>query len=360
MEYFWLTDVPMTEAPSGTVLFGGIDDTKYQGPLISVPLVPNPVQPDFPFYAAQLTDVSAQSPEGTTSLTAPTWDQNDPIYAVLDSGSTDMMLPADAASALYSYVGATLVTTEESTEAMVPCNLTTAELVFTFTFGGPGGPRINVPISDLISPRTVGSAGDNYTDGTPACSLAVSSGSDYTIILGDVFLRSAYVVYDPDNQQVALAQSNLTSTAESNVQEILPGPNGIPGVVASMPILPWNIPLLRAQSTVQPPTQTLTATASVFPMKASVTAQGPPGALWSGSGVAIPTERYGSPARTATGSLPTLTAVGRRNVIPLRRRIPSQASTPTPSPSKNAAPGRRMGIATMGLAVLGVCVLIVL
>jgi hypothetical protein len=43
-------------------------------------------------------------------------------------------------------------------------------------------------------------------------------------LLGDTFLRSAYVVYDLDNNEIAMAQANLNST-DTNVQELTESSN---------------------------------------------------------------------------------------------------------------------------------------
>ena len=53
--------------------------------------------------------------------------------------------------------------------------------------------------------------------------------SNFTL-LGDTFLRSAYVVYDMTHHQVGLAQANLNSTA-STVVELSAAAPGLPRVV---------------------------------------------------------------------------------------------------------------------------------
>jgi len=47
-------------------------------------------------------------------------------------------------------------------------------------------------------------------------------------VLGDTFLRSAYVVYDLENNRISLAPTVFNATA-SNVKEIASGPDGVPG-----------------------------------------------------------------------------------------------------------------------------------
>ncbi len=49
-------------------------------------------------------------------------------------------------------------------------------------------------------------------------------------VLGDTFLRSAYVVYDLGNNQISLAATNFNATT-SNVQEIGTGSGAVPDAV---------------------------------------------------------------------------------------------------------------------------------
>jgi hypothetical protein len=46
-------------------------------------------------------------------------------------------------------------------------------------------------------------------------------------VLGDTFLRSAYVVYDLENNEISIAQTNFNATTE-NIQEIQKGADGVP------------------------------------------------------------------------------------------------------------------------------------
>lgn len=130
----------------------------------------------------------AQSPAGVTSFPASNWNQSDPIFAVLDSGSTVTLLPPDTVNAIYAYLGVTYDQTPGGN--MLPCDRVTAEALFTFSFGGSGGPRINVPISDFIMPRDPGTEPLKSEDGTPGCMLSVIVAQDYRSILSDSFTFS--------------------------------------------------------------------------------------------------------------------------------------------------------------------------
>ena len=61
-------------------------------------------------------------------------------------------------------------------------------------------------------------------------------------MLGDTFLRSAYVVYDLDNNQISIAPTNFNATS-SNIREITTGTNAVPdstivpNAVSSIPVV---------------------------------------------------------------------------------------------------------------------------
>ncbi len=270
-------------------------------------------------------------------------------------------------TAIHSYLGATFI---EENVAAIPCNRTTAESVFSFSFGGSRGPKINVPISEFVVPREATLENFTFSDGTPACTLSIVPSHSYQAVLGDSFLRSAYVVYDIDNQQIALAQSNLVSTADSIIREITP--DSIPGTGACMPALPWNMPALQALDTGSPTStaagaatstmnsaaisSSLRALGSTLPlMQGSVTAVGPAGAMWTGAGIPIPSGRYGAPARTGTNAVRGPTGTGLPTGFPLRRRTPTQISPPIVSVASGAAMEKGIGMFVVLSAVVGVC-----
>jgi hypothetical protein len=73
--------------------------------------------------------------------------------------------------------------------------------------------------------------GATFDDGEAICALFVDSvvnDSSGSIILGDSFLRSAYVVYDLENNEIAIGQTVFNATS-SNIKVIPPG-TGLPGV----------------------------------------------------------------------------------------------------------------------------------
>ena len=260
-------------------------------------------------YAIELTSLTGSSPSGCDVSLMP--NSKDVVYTVLDSGSSQSTLPPSLIPALYSYLGAT---NDPSTvanlggSAAVPCNLSTAAATINFGFGGENGPTISVPVSDFVAPHDHFTRNLQYADGTPACLVSVTPAEEPSAILGDDFLRSAYVVYDLEDKTIALAQSNLAPTGDSDIEEIQPGALGVPGVESEVP----NISIdqgqyssefasisatasLRAENPV--PTQSdFSGTLTVLPTEGSITAQGPvaTGTVASG-GNGIGTSGTGTP-----------------------------------------------------------------
>ena len=69
------------------------------------------------------------------------------------------------------------------------------------------GVHITVPYSEIIYPyglpANIGYV--NADDGSPLCYLGLIGTDGSILLLGDTFIRSAYVVYDVDHLQVLMA-----------------------------------------------------------------------------------------------------------------------------------------------------------
>ena len=215
----WLNDL---ESSTGSLLFGGVDSGKYQGALTRLQLYPTKDEKTVDEFAVALTSVTAVSKSGTDKLGSSSF----PAAVVLDAGATLSFLPPDLANQMYQEVGATVDST--TGKAAVPCSYTNAGGYFAFGFGGAGGAVINVSMTELV----LGIVG-NYTSGPHAGQTAcrfgvVAAAEGQTLILGDTFLRSAYVVYDLINSEVALAQTK-PNTTDSNISAFASLSATIPG-----------------------------------------------------------------------------------------------------------------------------------
>ncbi|KAE9975025.1 hypothetical protein EG328_003501 [Venturia inaequalis] len=198
----WLNDL---DANTGSILFGGVDSDKYKGSLSTVPIIKE--SGTYREFVIALSSLSVAN-ENVFN--------NSPIPVLLDSGSSLSYLPTTYAQAIFKVLGATY--DSQSGAAVVSCNLQSSSSTVDFNFSGV---NISVPMNELVII-------DGYRRGQPVCILGISDADGSTSVLGDTFLRSAYVVYDLTNNQISLASTNFNSTS-TNIQEISTGSNGIPG-----------------------------------------------------------------------------------------------------------------------------------
>lgn len=214
----WLNDL---EANTGSIIFGGVDTDKYTGKLQTLP-----IQKEFDEYAEiiiTLSNMSIVNGGKTQSLNTDL-----PTAVILDSGSSLTYLPNDLASAIYTALDVQY--SEQDGAAFASCDLANENVTLDFTFTSP---TISIPINELIlSVSSIEEGRENPNSGDNGEGSYGSSGNDENIclfgiapsegsmsVLGDTFLRSAYVVYDLANNEISLAQTDFNSTT-SHVSEI--------------------------------------------------------------------------------------------------------------------------------------------
>lgn len=164
-------------AASGTILFGAIDRAKYKGELAKQELAGTK-------YLA--TTVKSADYGGKSYST--------PFEPILDSGATIIYLPQDLASAVQAELGA------DGDEGVVSCDQP-SDKYLTLNFEGTS---VSIPYTELVWPA--------YYECVPAVRGPVKG----QVILGDVFLRHAYVYYDLEENYLSLAPVNYTT--ESDIQ----------------------------------------------------------------------------------------------------------------------------------------------
>ncbi|KAI1764718.1 acid protease [Hypoxylon sp. FL1150] len=209
----WLNDL---DANTGSILFGGIDTKKYQGELSRIDIYKDSTSQAFTSFTVAMTSLQAVSSTGTDTLSSSAF----PIPVVLDSGTTFSYLPTDLAEQVWKEVGAEYYA--DYGVPLIPCSMENSAGHFSFGLGGTGGPVINVTMDELVVSLADGDP-YNFPDGSQyagmaACEFGVQnfSSSSSTYLLGDTFLRSAYVVYDLVNNQIGLAPTDFNAT-DSNV-----------------------------------------------------------------------------------------------------------------------------------------------
>jgi hypothetical protein len=204
-----------SEASTGSLLFSGIDTAKYSGSLTRLSLYPTAdnVSNSVTEFAVALTSVTAVSPSGTDRLGS----ANFPAIAILDSGTTMTLLPDDLVDTIWALASAT---PDSKGLPSAPCSFASGAGYLSFGFGGPNsGAVVNVSIAELILPGALGTYNSGPFKGGDVCEfgiMKVPSTGNPTYVLGDTFLRSAYVVYDLMNLEAALAQTDFNATG-SNV-----------------------------------------------------------------------------------------------------------------------------------------------
>lgn len=221
----------------GSILFGGVDTDKFHGGLATLPFKSLPASiartQDIVMYAVQLNGfkVSGLTTDAVNAV------------AVLDSGSTISLLPDGIVQEIWKQFG--VINVPGIPIPFVDCgkaNLKDTTFSFQFT-----NKTIQVPIDEMVINNLAGVQDQILSDPTLSqvfkgwsgvCTFGMASISDYGImsdqfvLLGDTFLRSAYVVYDLQNQQVGIAQASLNATS-SSIIEFQAGSKTIPGPVST-------------------------------------------------------------------------------------------------------------------------------
>lgn len=178
-------------------------------------------------FNVQLDGFDVQTPDGEMPIDL----ENLNSYAILDSGSTINLLPDDQVQPIWEQFG--VLAFEDVLAPFVDCAYAEEKgqgYVFEFRFANK---TIQVPMDEMVI-----NAYDDIQDQifrdptlrnyfrnwTGACMFGIGSTLDFGIdnsnftLLGATFLRSAYVVYDLANEQLAIAQANLNSQDEDIVE----------------------------------------------------------------------------------------------------------------------------------------------
>ncbi|KAF8477029.1 aspartic peptidase domain-containing protein [Kalaharituber pfeilii] len=213
----WLNDL---DAATGEILFGGIDTAKYKGKLHTVPIDVRRGRKEPSEFMITLTTLGLTNNAGETMGIG---DSELTIPVLLDSGTSYTYLPSSLFRKLADEVGVQFV----SGASVVACSLRDYNGTVDFGFSGY---EIHVPFNELVV-----DAFDVYGDpitfesGEQVCFFGIfpESSSDNIYVLGDTFLRSAYVVYDLDNAEISLANIHF-NVSDSNIMEIGTGKDAVP------------------------------------------------------------------------------------------------------------------------------------
>ncbi|KAI7690691.1 hypothetical protein KC353_g19320, partial [Hortaea werneckii] len=294
---------------SGTILFGGIDTSKYTGELTTLDILPDAISGGISQFITTVTDLSLTTNGQTTDLfsggsnTMAAYESNDSALPVLlDTGSAAWSMPQ---SYYREYIAPSFPYLDSY--GLCACSHRQDQTTLHLTFGA--SIRIQVPISDIIVPIYNSTTREPipYSESEDACAFLIvpAEPTGYGFqTLGDAILRSLYVVFDLDNGQLSLAQAATDNDAGSqsggnvNVVAVPSGPGGVASALSSAsaeasyvpassaaPSQSWSIaPLVTAASETRDLTATTagstigTATGSAaIPAGARVSDDGVPG-----------------------------------------------------------------------------------
>ncbi|KAH8692912.1 aspartic peptidase domain-containing protein [Talaromyces proteolyticus] len=247
----WLNDL---RANSGTILFGGVNKAKYIGELQTLPIIP--IGSTYVNLAIALTEVSVQGSTGSNSYTTSL-----PLPVTLDSGTSLTLLPESLANNILNEVNASFNATLQ--QSVVDCEVANKDYNVTYSFSGA---TITVGIKELVAPDPQNRLPEN------TCIFGIMPGSESdgsSALLGDTFLRSAYVVYDLGNNEISIANTNF-NPGDDDILEIGTGVTAVPGatpVTSAISILASQTPSSRVvpSSATAIPTATQSSTATPKP-----------------------------------------------------------------------------------------------
>ncbi|KAF4979380.1 hypothetical protein FZEAL_4421 [Fusarium zealandicum] len=224
----WLNDLNSDE---GTILFGGIDKKKFVGKLATLPLEREPGSriSNVTSFSVAFEGLSVNTPDGQKEVDLRDLDSD--AIAILDSGSTICLLPDKQVQQIWKEFD--VVNIPKVSVPFVDCAYGKSkgkDITIDFKFKGK---TIAVPLSEMVidvfkgqQDQFMGAGLDNlFADWDSICMFGITSAEGYGIesvdfaLLGDTFLRSAYVVYDLANEQLGIAEAN-SDTGESDIVEL--------------------------------------------------------------------------------------------------------------------------------------------
>lgn len=188
------------EAESGLILFGAIDHAKYEGDLKYLDIVPidalgNKAEKPSAFYV---------NLDGISSGNATFSNQTYP--ALLDSGATLVYAPEKIWQQIAPKYG---VFAPQTGGYITACDTEGEPFVYNF-----GGKVIKVPFKDQLYKLKLLTGKPVEVDGKVQCLVGFMNSQSDAFILGDGFLRSAYVHYDLDDGKVGIAQAKYTDAED--------------------------------------------------------------------------------------------------------------------------------------------------
>lgn len=242
------------DSSEGFVLFGGIDNAKFKGNLSVVPLVDYAVDASLGTklvgnptdFQVMLNGISVSHKNATVPIASTN------IAVSLSLGNAYTVLPTSIVKPIASVLG--LYIDPESGAYMMPCG---RDATINFNLSGL---EIAVPLSQYALEKN-----KTMVNGEKACMMLLEVQDDPLWLLGDPFVRAAYVYVDMDLFHAAIAPVHYTT--ESDVEVI--GPDGSYSRAERAPL--FNLNKLSSNITTYPvnttffPTVATSAAAALSP-----------------------------------------------------------------------------------------------
>lgn len=191
-----------TDASQASVLFGAVDQDKYEGDLNLFPIInsvasygyKNPIRIEITLSSLTVGSYSRKAQVKIASGAA---------AALLDTGTTLTYVPS---SVLKSIINLLQPQYNSNVGYYMQCSEGSTHYI-TFNFQGVD---FRLPLSTFMVPLTTTSGGSSSY-----CMLGFQSSGDASFTLGDSFLRNVYFAVDLAHYQVGMALAKLNSTSES-------------------------------------------------------------------------------------------------------------------------------------------------
>jgi hypothetical protein len=212
----WLDD---KNAESGSLLLGAVDTARYEPPL-------RRIQASRSAAGYDTFGVKIGSINGSSSADGPLTPLSNGIalpFVSISPPDTVSNLPLNLAERIWSLAGATY--NESYSKALIPCDVgTNSAARIAVELGGTGGPILDIPVRDMIVPRSVWVQSTwswNTDSATVWCMFGVQSVNNTesrtrtTWSLGSTMLKRSYIAFDLINEEVAVApvKSNVDGTS---------------------------------------------------------------------------------------------------------------------------------------------------
>ncbi|KAJ3261677.1 hypothetical protein HK103_004628 [Boothiomyces macroporosus] len=171
----------------GEVTLGGADKKKYTGAISYFPLVSTT---EWAFSIKGMTYSVGSGTPKKASISA--------TQAIPDTGTSLLMLEKSVADSVNKDLGATYDQTNDV--YMIDCGVAKTGKPLTFTLNKKS---FKIPASIYVV-----DAGTDDKTGKKICMSGIVSGADDStpVLLGDVFIRAAYTIFDKGNKRVGFAQ----------------------------------------------------------------------------------------------------------------------------------------------------------